>query len=1042
MKSSPTERGTLPLSTLAQLHHELQTPLANLSQLIGLVLERPDQLTPQHQNWLRLALETTCSLRDMVHQHLLQTDHKAPLPVQREWVNLLALLLEVEAVYRAKAGLQQHPLTFALTLNEAVPNLVWSHRGWLLQILHNLLGNAFKYGIEMGGTIGLEVCLSSVLPGNVAAPEALLFRVTDTGPGIPLDQQQTLFAQHNLASVSSSPTVGHGMGLVIAQQLASAMGGHITVCSQPGQGTAFTVQLPVVLPNNQPAAQGPTAGLHDTPPITHALLLTDAEGVLPPPVQTVVQRLGVPVRLEDRALLPQVELTQTTLPILLATDLNDETLGSYLSHLALAPCPHPVVIMGSSSLRLSAAVRDALLRWSPLQWVYVSGPQDVQALVTRLVLSGHLSGMDSSSLVPPSSQRIVNASSVELPAERQSVACSAASEVQQGDDNRLLLITPTACECISSVLSAVRQRGIAAELWPCDEATLLPPVNELVAQQPGALLLCHQSPSAALQAWLGDPAWQGFRGTVLWLHSPVSPPGSDEELPSPVLPSVSPQQQRVLFGMASFQHWLDAWSLKRYLQHNSLFVYLTPDDCECLCPMAEEANQLGVDLELVTYPALPPAPEELVALLEPQLHQASGRRRATVALCTKNLDSEFVDQWLHHPIWRQQAAEGHVEAVLLYDQAAPGDVTSTATRQAFPFAALRFASPDQLATAYRVILNRRWHETSTPQLQVLLVEDNLMSRLVMSELLAGCPTLGVHVVASGQEALEWLHNLSASVPLLVLTDLRLGDGQAVDWLTQWQAACPPQTVYVGLSAYADTQELAMASEKGLSLCLNKPVSRAVLAKTLADLFPFLDHPFFKATPQSPPLASGSSLPSVAVNTVITPHPDEDDTKLAGALPPESPPMNLDNFRLMLQERHALMQQMMDLFLQDVPPLLAELRRAVEARQYDRLEHEAHQLKGTCAYMHAEPMQAAAYALERMARQAVRSAVGRSLFPQQEALALLEQLNQQFAACQRYWQSYWQLPPTSSWDGGLRPACGGDVLGLNDDDLGRSRTAVS
>lgn len=108
----------------------------------------------------------------------------------------------------------------------------------LRQILFNLLGNACKYTNE--GSICLEV-ESVVGDGDDVT---LLFRVTDTGIGIPADVLPSIFEEFTRHSDPSQTTQSAGLGLAICHRLCHLMGGEISVESIVGQGSCFTLHLP------------------------------------------------------------------------------------------------------------------------------------------------------------------------------------------------------------------------------------------------------------------------------------------------------------------------------------------------------------------------------------------------------------------------------------------------------------------------------------------------------------------------------------------------------------------------------------------------------------------------------------------------------------------------------------------------------------------------------------------------------------------------------------------------------------------------------
>jgi PAS domain S-box-containing protein len=108
----------------------------------------------------------------------------------------------------------------------------------LRQALFNLLSNACKF--TEGGTITVEV-----RRGILAGVEGLTFRVSDTGIGMTPEQLARLFQPFSQAEATTSRKYGGtGLGLVLSRRFCQMMGGDITVESEPGQGTAFTIRLP------------------------------------------------------------------------------------------------------------------------------------------------------------------------------------------------------------------------------------------------------------------------------------------------------------------------------------------------------------------------------------------------------------------------------------------------------------------------------------------------------------------------------------------------------------------------------------------------------------------------------------------------------------------------------------------------------------------------------------------------------------------------------------------------------------------------------
>lgn len=126
------------------------------------------------------------------------------------------------------------------------------------QVLHNLLSNAAKFTEHGAVTLrmhtGSEPVEDPAEPARPASrPELVSFEISDTGVGMSDEQRAMLFEPFQIADVTTRRHGGAGLGLAIARRLCRLMGGDITVVSQPGCGSTFTVWLPQA-PVGQPAA--------------------------------------------------------------------------------------------------------------------------------------------------------------------------------------------------------------------------------------------------------------------------------------------------------------------------------------------------------------------------------------------------------------------------------------------------------------------------------------------------------------------------------------------------------------------------------------------------------------------------------------------------------------------------------------------------------------------------------------------------------------------------------------------------------------------
>ena len=151
-----------------------------------------------------------------------------------------------------------------LFADPAIPAAVTGDPGRLRQILINLTSNAIKF--SCGQKRPGKVSVRAVLAESTQEQVTLEFRAADNGIGIDAATQTRLFTAFTQADSFTTRTYGGtGLGLAISRQLVNMMGGEITVKSEPGKGSVFSVRLPFKLLPGQPDASKtpfPVAGLH------------------------------------------------------------------------------------------------------------------------------------------------------------------------------------------------------------------------------------------------------------------------------------------------------------------------------------------------------------------------------------------------------------------------------------------------------------------------------------------------------------------------------------------------------------------------------------------------------------------------------------------------------------------------------------------------------------------------------------------------------------------------------------------------------------
>ncbi len=137
---------------------------------------------------------------------------------------------------------QKKGLALTIEIAPDVPATLSGDEKRLQRILSNLLGNAVKF-TETGG---VQARIYRLDPNHWA------MQVTDTGPGIPPEAQAYIFESFQQVDDSlTQKRSGFGLGLSIVKQLVEMMGGEITLESEIGQGSVFTVTLPITLPQEK-----------------------------------------------------------------------------------------------------------------------------------------------------------------------------------------------------------------------------------------------------------------------------------------------------------------------------------------------------------------------------------------------------------------------------------------------------------------------------------------------------------------------------------------------------------------------------------------------------------------------------------------------------------------------------------------------------------------------------------------------------------------------------------------------------------------------
>lgn len=218
---------------LAVMSHELRTPMNGVLGYAELLSRTPELPRGCRDHLQSLTTSGEVMLRvldDVLDFSRIDTGH---LEIIRAPYSLRQLLEEMTTLYSQSAA--ERGLDFQVEADGNLPDWLRGDARRLRQVLRNLLGNALKFTAR--GRITLRAA---------AEKRTITFVIEDTGEGIPADKVRAIFEPFTQAdSAMTRRHGGTGLGLTISQQLAELMGGELLLESHPGQGSRFTLRLPL-----------------------------------------------------------------------------------------------------------------------------------------------------------------------------------------------------------------------------------------------------------------------------------------------------------------------------------------------------------------------------------------------------------------------------------------------------------------------------------------------------------------------------------------------------------------------------------------------------------------------------------------------------------------------------------------------------------------------------------------------------------------------------------------------------------------------------
>ena len=217
---------------ISTISHELRTPLNGIVGLSRILLDT--ELTAEQEKYLKTIHVSAVTLGNIFNDIIdMDKMERRKVQLDNQPVDFTSFLADLENLSALQA--QQKGLRFNLEPTLPLPHQVITDGTRLRQILWNLISNAVKFTQQ--GQVTVRV--------RYDEGDMLHFEVEDSGIGIPQDQLDKIFAMYYQVKDShgGKPATGTGIGLAVSRRLAKNMGGDITVTSEQGKGSTFTLTI-------------------------------------------------------------------------------------------------------------------------------------------------------------------------------------------------------------------------------------------------------------------------------------------------------------------------------------------------------------------------------------------------------------------------------------------------------------------------------------------------------------------------------------------------------------------------------------------------------------------------------------------------------------------------------------------------------------------------------------------------------------------------------------------------------------------------------
>jgi signal transduction histidine kinase/ActR/RegA family two-component response regulator len=366
-------RASLAKSTfLATMSHEIRTPMNGVLGMAQL-LQRSDLARAQRQQVDTLI--KSGELLMMILNDILDLSKidAGQMEITKGPCDVRGLLAEMEVFWAPTAA--ERGLALSIDIASDVPPHVALDARRVRQVLFNLVGNALKFTKDGGVSLTLDI----------EAPDRLVFAVSDTGVGIGPDAMPYLFQMFSQADASDVRRfAGAGLGLAICKQLSSLMEGDVWVDSVLGQGSTFTLSLPLEITGAPQAADVAAQAISAEEAPTLSILAADDNPTNLIVLEQLLAAMGFTVRKANGGREALEALTSQSFDLVLMDIQMPEMTGiDVLQALRAHPGPNretPLIAVTADAMTLGAE------RYHELGFAgYVTKPVQVQSLVSAMM---------------------------------------------------------------------------------------------------------------------------------------------------------------------------------------------------------------------------------------------------------------------------------------------------------------------------------------------------------------------------------------------------------------------------------------------------------------------------------------------------------------------------------------------------------------------------------------------------------------------------------------------------------------------------------